>query len=59
MPVHRNSVTKHDAVTNFREERLRGREALRRWLLDAAGRLVVVEGTGVRRMRRISREVSG
>ncbi len=56
--MHRNSVTNRDAVINYREERLRGREALRRGLLDAAGRLLVEEGPGALSMRRISREVN-
>ena len=56
--MNRNSVTNHDAVTDYQEERLRGREALRRGLLDAAGRLLVEEGPGALSMRRISREVN-
>ena len=56
--MYRNSVTDRDSVTNYREERLRGREALRRGLLDAAGRLLVEEGPGALSMRRISREVN-
>lgn len=56
--MHRNSVAGSDTVTNYREARLRGREALRRGLLDAAGRLLVEEGPGALSMRRISREVN-
>ncbi|MDQ3428924.1 MAG: TetR/AcrR family transcriptional regulator [Actinomycetota bacterium] len=56
--MYRNSVTKHNVVTNYQEERSRGREALRRGLLDAAGRLLVEEGPGALSMRRISRQVN-
>lgn len=56
--MRRNNVTDHDAVTDYREEHLRGREALRRGLLDAAGRLLVEEGPGALSMRRISRQVN-
>ena len=56
--MYRNSVTKRNVVTNYQEERSRGREALRRGLLDAAGRLLVEEGPGALSMRRISRQVN-
>ncbi|MCA1740558.1 MAG: TetR/AcrR family transcriptional regulator [Actinobacteria bacterium] len=56
--MHRDSVTNHNIVTDYREERLRGREALRRGLLDVAGRLLVEEGPGALSMRRISRQVN-
>ena len=56
--MYSNSVTDRDTVTDYREERLRGREALRRGLLDAAGRLLVEEGPGALSMRRISREIN-
>lgn len=56
--MSRNIVTNQNIVTNYREEKLRAREALKRGLLDAAGRLLGEEGPGALSMRRISREVN-
>ena len=56
--MHRNAVTSRNAVTNYREARDRGREGLRRGILDAAGRLLMEEGPGSLSMRRVAGEVN-
>jgi AcrR family transcriptional regulator len=53
-----NNVTNNNIVTNYKEARARSREALRRGLLDAAGRLLTSEGPGALRVRRVAREVN-
>ena len=45
-------------VTNFQEAKLQNRQALRRGLLDAAGRVLVNEGFEALTMRRVAQEVS-
>lgn len=52
-----NSVTNDNTVTSFREHRRASREALRRGVLDAAGRLLLAEGPQALTMRRISQEI--
>jgi AcrR family transcriptional regulator len=53
-----NNVTNNNIVTNYKEARARSREALRRGLLDAAGRLLTSEGPGALSVRRVAREVN-
>ncbi len=53
-----NSVTKKNIVSNYKEAQARNREALRRGLLDAAGRLLMSEGPGALSVRRVAREVN-
>ena len=51
-------VSKASAVTDYRWERARSREALRLGVLDAAGRLLAEEGPGALSMRRVAEEVN-
>ena len=59
-----NSVIRNDdvfapaSVTDYRQARERGREALRLGILDAAGRLLAAEGPQALSMRRVAREVN-
>ena len=56
--MQNNGVTKTRPVTDYREERARGREALRLGLLDAAGRLLAQEGPEALSVRRVAEEVN-
>ena len=53
-----NVVSERVAVSDYRRERVRGREALRLGLLDAASRLLVEEGPEALSMRRVAQEVN-
>jgi AcrR family transcriptional regulator len=56
--IHNDDVSKSEAVTDYRQARERGREALRLGILDAAGRLLVEEGPEALSMRRVAREMN-
>jgi AcrR family transcriptional regulator len=56
--MYNNDVSEPASVTDYRQARERGREALRLGILDAAGRLLVEEGPRALSMRRVAREVN-
>lgn len=56
--IDNDNVSKLAAVTDYRRDRERGREALRLGILDAAGRLLAEEGPQALSMRRVAREVN-
>jgi len=56
--IHNDSVSESEVVTDYRRAREKEREALRRGILDAAGRLLAEEGPQALSMRRVAREVN-
>lgn len=56
--INSNDVSKPAAVTDYQRTREESKEALRRGVLDAAGRLLVEEGPQALSMRRIAQEVN-
>lgn len=56
--IHNDNVSVSESGTDYRRAREREREALRRGILDAAGRLLAEEGPQALSMRRVAREVN-